>query len=117
MLGLHEIHLSKEFNKEYVKIQALAEKGKQEEKYLLGLISKAISVLSQDKEAGKKIPKKLWPKEYIIKYDITNLWKYNLDTYWRLIYTISGNEIQFFLICLDFVDHKEYNKKFNYSSR
>jgi len=117
VFALHEIKLSQEFNKEYVKIQEYAEKGRTEEKYLLELINKAISVLSQDKESGVKIPRKLWPEEYIKKYDISNLWKYNLDSYWRLIYTISGNEIQFFVVCIDFMDHKVYNKKFGYKSK
>ncbi len=111
---MHEIRYSNEFNKDFIKLKDKAEKGNSEAKYLVELIKKASIKLSKDKEAGKKIPKKLWPKEYIKKYDIKNLWKYNLNSYWRLVYTITANEIDFFLIYLDYLDHKKYNRKFKY---
>ena len=66
--------------------------GKFEEKQLFNFIKKAIDDLKINPFCGIRIPKKLWPKEYIIKYQITNLWKYNLPNYWRLTYTIIGDE-------------------------
>jgi addiction module RelE/StbE family toxin len=111
---MHEIRYSEEFNKDFIKLKNRAERGNSEAKYLLELISKATSKLYLNKEAGKKIPRKLWPKEYIKKYDIKNLWKYNLDSCWRLLYTITGNEINLFLIYLEYLNHKEYDRKFNY---
>lgn len=114
---MYEIKYSKDFNKEFVKIQNKAETGNSDEKYLLELINKATADLAKNKEAGVKVPRKLWPKEYIQKYGITNLWKYNLDSYWRLTYTITGTEIQFFLIYLEVMDHHNYNKRFGYRKR
>jgi len=111
---LYEIRLSKEFNKDYIKIQNKAEKGNNEERYILNLIAKATAIIAGNKEAGIKIPKKQWPKEYVIKYQITNLWKYNLDKYWRLTYTIVGTEIEFFVIYLEVLDHPNYDKRFKY---
>ena len=111
---MHEIRFSEEFNKDFIKLKNKAEKGNSEAEYLISLISKATIKLSKNKEAGKKIPRKLWPKEYIQKYDLSNLWKFNLDSYWRLLYTITGNEISLFLIYLEFLNHKEYERKFNY---
>ncbi len=74
-----EIRYSAEFNKDYIKLRKRADKGNTEAKYLLDLISKATAKLAENSEAGKKIPKKIWPKEYVQKYGVNNLWKYNLD--------------------------------------
>lgn len=60
------------------------------------------------------ISEKLWPNEYIKKYKITNLWKYDLPDGWRLIYTIESNKIKIVSIILEWFDHKNYERKFNY---
>ena len=113
---MHEICYSPEFNNDYVKLRKKADEGNGEAKYLIELISKATAKLAENREAGKKIPRKLWPKEYIIRHDITNLWKLNLDSFWRLIYTITGNQVDLFLIYLEYLNHKEYDRKFNYKT-
>ncbi len=113
---MHEIRYSAEFNRDYVKLRERADQGNGEAKYLIELVSRATAKLAGNREAGKKIPKKLWPKEYIQKYGITNLWKYNLDSYWRLTYTITGNEVDLFLIYLERMAHKEYDRKFGYKT-
>ena len=48
------------------------------------------------------------------KYGVKNLWKYNLDSYWRMIYTLTGNQVEMFLIYLEYLGHKEYGRKFGY---
>ena len=54
-------------------------------------------------------------KEYQNKYGpLTNLWKYNLPNAWRLIYTIKRDEVVVLSIVLEWMDHKEYEQKFNY---
>lgn len=113
---MHEIRYSEEFNKDYVKLREKADKGNGEAKYILELISKATAKLAINREAGKKISRKKWPAEYIQKHDITNLWKINLDSYWRLVYTITGTEVKMFLIYLEYLNHKEYDRKFNYKT-
>jgi len=109
-----EIRYSEDFSKDYVKLRSKADRGDGEAKYLLELISKATAKLAQNPEAGKKIPRKLWPREYVQKYDVRNLWKYNLDSYWRMIYMLTGNQVEMFLIYLEYLDHKEYDRKFGY---
>ena len=111
---MREIKYSAEFNKDYVKLRERADKGNSEAQYLIDLISKATAKLAENPEAGKKIPRKLWPKQYVQKYGVNNLWKYNLDSNWRLIYTITGNQVDLFLIYLEYMDHKNYNRKFKY---
>jgi len=78
-------------------------------------IKRAIEDLKQNAFIGIRIPKRLFPKEYIQKYYITNLWKYDLPNGWRLMYTITPeNEIQLISAILEWFDHKNYERKFNY---
>ncbi len=88
--------------------------GKFEEKMLSGWIEKAILALKEDPLAGIKVPKNLWPMEYIRKYDINNLRKYNLPDGWRLIYTIQGNQLEIVSILLEWLPHHEYERRFGY---
>ena len=88
--------------------------GKFEDQQLYKFINRAIDDLKRNPICGVKIPKKLWPKEYIQKYNITNLWKYDLPGAWRLVYTIESDEIKIVSIILEWFDHKDYEKRFNY---
>ena len=85
-----------------------------EDKQLYKFITRAIDDIKKEPTCGIKIPKKLWPKEYIKKYAITNLWKYDLPNAWRLIYTMDTDEVKIMNIILEWFNHKEYNKRFNY---
>lgn len=84
------------------------------DKKLLKYLQRAIDDLKENPFAGIKIPKKLWPKEYVRKYKITNLWKYNLPDGWRITYTLKTNEIEIISILLEWFTHKEYEKRFKY---
>jgi Txe/YoeB family toxin of Txe-Axe toxin-antitoxin module len=88
--------------------------GKHEDKQLANFILRAIKDLKENPLCGIKIPSKLWPKEYIKKYEITNLRKYDLPDGWRLIYTIEGNELEIISILIEWFNHKEYEKRFGY---
>jgi hypothetical protein len=48
------------------------------------------------------------------KYGIPNLWKFNLPNGWRLLYSIANDEIIVVSIILDWLDHKDYEKRMNY---
>jgi len=77
-------------------------------------INRAIDDLKENPKCGTKIQKTLWPKEYAKRFQITNLWKYDLPNAWRLIYTIEHNEITIISIILEWFNHKKYEKKFRY---
>ena len=78
-------------------------------------IIRAIKNLRENAFVGLQIPKRLFPKEYIKKYYINNLWKYDLPNGWRLLYTITReNEIQLISAILEWFDHKAYNRLFKY---
>ncbi len=85
-----------------------------EDKKLYEWICRALKDIEENAFCGRQIPKRLFPKEYVQKYNINNLWKYDLPSGWRLIYSI-GREGTFILsIVLEWFNHKDYNKRFNY---
>ena len=88
--------------------------GRFEDKQLYSFICRAINDLKKNPMCGTKIPKKLWPKEYVRNYAITNLWKYDIPNAWRLIYTIENSDIKIVNIILEWFDHKGYDKMFKY---
>ncbi|MFA5777838.1 MAG: hypothetical protein WC906_05410 [Parcubacteria group bacterium] len=78
-------------------------------------IKRAIKDLQDNAFFGIQIPKRLIPREYIMKYDVKNLWKYDLPQGWRLIYTIAAeNEVQLISAILEWFNHPEYEKRFHY---
>jgi len=102
--------ISKKLKEEFETLK----EGKFEDKELYEFINRAIDDLKVNSTCGIKIPKNLWPKDYITKYGITNLWKYDLPNGWRLIYTIEADEIRIMNIILEWFDHKEYERRFGY---
>lgn len=78
-------------------------------------IKRAISDIRQNAFCGIPIPKRLIPKEYIQRYGITNLWKYDLPNAWRLVYSITTpDKIEIVTIILEWFNHPEYERRFNY---
>lgn len=77
-------------------------------------IGRALEDIENDPFCGIQIPKKLIPKEYIKKYKVKNLWKYDLPRAWRLIYSIEGGTLKIVTIVLEWMNHKEYEKRFKY---
>ena len=63
---------------------------------------------------GDNIEKKKIPK---IKYNVQNLWRVELTGYWRMLYTIKGDEVQIICFILDFLDHDSYDKIFGYRGK
>lgn len=81
---------------------------------LLNSIKQKIEFLKENPQYGIHIAKNKIPKEYIIKYDVANLWKVNLSGAWRMMYTIRGSEVDIIALILDLLDHRSYEKKFGY---
>jgi hypothetical protein len=90
------------------------EKGKAVEKELHKNLKRAFKDMAENAFCGIQIPKRLIPKEYLKKYDIDNLWKYNLPDAWRLLYSIRRDQVIVIAIVLEWMPHKEYEKKFKY---
>jgi Txe/YoeB family toxin of Txe-Axe toxin-antitoxin module len=81
---------------------------------LLRSIKRVKELLEKNPFAGNQIPKKRIPKKYLLKYGVENLWRIELANRWRLIYTITGNEIEIINFILDVFNHKRYDKVFGY---
>lgn len=93
--------------------EALSE-GRFEDKELYKFITRAKEDLIKDPLCGIRVPARLFPKEYVQKYGITNLWKYDLPNGWRLLYTVVGNEVKIVSVILEWMTHKEYERRFGY---
>ncbi|MFH1211373.1 MAG: hypothetical protein V1659_00410 [Candidatus Woesearchaeota archaeon] len=109
----------KEFQRinELVKTQAAGGRKNTLEMKLLKSINQKIEFIKANPFYGDNIPKILIPKEYAVKYNAKNLWRVELVSYWRMLYTIKGSQIEVICFVVDILDHKEYNKKFGYKRK
>ncbi|NCN39440.1 MAG: hypothetical protein COY38_00505 [Candidatus Aenigmarchaeota archaeon CG_4_10_14_0_8_um_filter_37_24] len=90
---------------------------KSENQILLKSSKRAIDILKSNPFAGTHVKKSLMPEKYIKNYDASNLWKFDLSNFWRMIYTVKGNDIEIISFILDIVDHNTYNKIFGYRKK
>jgi len=81
---------------------------------LKNFLERAFGDIKSNPFCGIQIPKRQIPKDYIKRFDIRNVWKYNLPNSWRLIYSIKGGELIILSIILEWMDHKEYERRFGY---
>ena len=108
------IILSPEAEEVYKHLNQEAENSKQE-RMILKAINQKIELIKQNIHYGNPIAKNLIPEEYKNKYKITNLFRVELPTFWRMLYTLTNNEeIEIIAFVLDIIDHDNYNKKFGY---
>lgn len=86
-----------------------------QERQLKRWIERALEDIEKDAFCGIQIKKRLIPKEYYERFgSIDNLWKYNLPNAWRILYTIKRDEIVVLSIILEWLIHKEYERRFKY---
>jgi hypothetical protein len=76
-------------------------------------------LIKSDPHYGNPIAKALIPKQYIKKFEITNLFRIELPNYWRMLYTLRNGETEIEIIAfiIDIIDHQEYNKTFGYKKK
>ena len=78
-------------------------------------IDKATDEINKNVFCGRSVKKKLIPRELIQKYELNNLWIYNLRSGWRLLYSVtSPDKIQILAIVLDWMNHKDYERLFKF---
>ncbi len=107
--------LSPEAEEVYAYLNKNAADSKQES-MIFDALNKKVELIKENMHYGDPIAKKLIPKEYVLKYNISNLFRVELPQYWRMLYTLkeAENNIEIIAFVLDVSDHKEYNKKFGY---
>jgi len=84
------------------------------EKRLYEMLVRAFNDIEKFPNSFIHIKQKLIPKEYITKYGIDNLWKYDLPNGWRLLYSLGKDEIEIIAIILEWMNHKNYERRFGY---
>jgi len=88
---------------------------KDDDHNLFKKICKTMDCVRQDCFCGIQIRKRLIPMDYVQKYGIDNLWKVNLSHDWRLLYSITNKrEILVVAVIIDWMHHKDYERKFKY---
>ena len=117
------VEFSEEANAEYEELQKQVISEQQEGKQnsfnmqLLKAIEREKKNLKINPQYGTHIPRKNIPKQATQLYGTDRLWKINLVGYWRLIYTITGDEVKIITFVLEFMDHKKYDKVFGYKKK
>ena len=114
------IKLSQEANEVYTELNKIvgdeAKKGitSSFHQTLLRSIKRARDLLKENPFAGNQIKKRQIPKKYKLNYDAENLWRIELANRWRLLYTITGNQLEIITFILDIFDHRDYDKLLGY---
>ena len=90
------------------------EQGKTEEQQLYRRLVRAFQDIEKNAFCGIQIPKRLIPKKLLQRYNLTNLWKYNLPDAWRLLYSIENNQLIVVSVILAWIPHKTYDHLFHY---
>ena len=114
-----KVILLDEADKEYRRLNEIIGKqikeGKEntEEMQLLKSIKQKRDFIKANPFYGDNIKKKQIPKNYKVQ----NLWRVELTGYWRMLYTIKGDQIEIICFVLDIINHDDYDKKFDYKKR
>lgn len=79
-------------------------------------IKGCLDLLRQDICAGEQVQKDRFPKYYVKKYQITNLYRKEIGDC-RLTYTVIAENSEIITVVLEyFPSHKEYDRRFGYRS-
>jgi len=89
------------------------EKLETEDPKMYKFVKRALEDIENNVFCGIQVPKNLIPDEYK-KLGIRNLWKYNLPDAWRLTYSIENINLTIVSLVLEWLDHKNYERRFKY---
>jgi len=116
------IDFDKDAYKEYKELQDLVTLGKKAKKkptyeQLLSSINTALRNIKADPYYGDLIPRKYISKATVNKYGTDKIFRVELVGFWRLLYTLIGEEARIIAFILEYMDHNKYNKVFGYKRR
>ena len=106
------VFLKGEAEKSHLLLQERKDKDK-EARSILNSFERVKEFLKQNPQYGDPVPKKLIPAVFL-KMGIQNLYRVELSNYWRMLYTLEGNNVEILVFVLSITDHKGYNKLFGY---
>jgi len=95
------------------------EKSKKKPTYeqLLTSVNNALKNIKANPYYGDLIPKRNISKTTETKYGTNKIFRVELIGYWRLLYTLIGNEIKIIAFILEYMNHEDYNKVFGYKKK
>ena len=82
--------------------------------YFLKIVNAGLDLLNMNMFAGDRIERRKFPKYYVQKYGVSNLYKFNLDSRTRLIYTLVADRTGIAVVILEILGHKKYEERFGY---
>ncbi len=88
-----------------------------DEMQLLKSIKQKVDFVKANPFYGDPVAKKLIPVEYKVEYGAVNLFRVELSRFWRMLYTLKGDQIEIVAFVLDIIDHPTYDKKFGYRKK
>jgi len=80
---------------------------------LLKSIKQKIDCIKANPVYGESIPKNQIPRELAV----SNLFHVSLSNYWRMVYTLDGNQVEVVAFILYITDHPTYDKIFGYKKK
>ena len=107
------VFLKGQAKESYLELKKIDDK---EAKSILNSVDRIKDILRENPQYGDPIRKKLIPKEFI-ELGIKNLYRVELSNFWRMLYTLEGNQIEILVFVLKITDHKDYDKLFGYKKK
>lgn len=108
--------------KEYTELQDAVAQGKHTATHptneqLLSSINTAIRNIKANPFYGDFIPRKYISKATMNRYGTDKIFRVELVGYWRLLYTVIGDEAKIVAFILEYMDHAVYDKVFGYRKK
>ncbi len=82
--------------------------------YLWKIVRDGLDLLKGNMFVGERIERKKFPRFYVQRFGVNNLFKLNLDSRMRLVYTLVADEGGVAVVVLEVLDHKKYEERFGY---
>ncbi len=116
------VQFDEEAYKEYQDLQEAVAEGRKSNKkptyeQLLNSINNALRNIKADYRYGDLIPRRYISKATIQKYGTDKIFRAELVGYWRMLYTIVGDEVKIVALILEYMDHDKYNKMIGYKKK
>jgi aromatic ring-opening dioxygenase LigB subunit len=108
--------------KEFTELQQAVASGKHAKKkptyeQLLSSINNAVKNLKANPYFGDLVPRKYLNKKLIAEYGTDKIFRIELVGFWRMLYTVVGEETRIIAFILEYMDHERYNNVFGYRKK
>ncbi len=83
------------------------------EQRLMRSICQKVEIIKLNPTYGDKVAREQIPQGM----DVPNLFVVDLSNYWRMLYTLVGNQVEIVAFVLNIIDHPTYDKMFGYRKK